>query len=158
MKEEDITKFETEAEQFLLKNFAEAEYMKSVSKKARFYAALDFLKKKIEAEMDLFKKDLIQEKVEEYFVDDNIKVVYSEGASKSFIDSTSLYEHLKSEKRVSDFVEVATVSEKSLREKLPDGESLVAEFKVVTKEKNAPSVSVKALSKEDKKRLEEKSN
>jgi hypothetical protein len=126
--------------------------VKSISKKARYYAMLKNVKDLIEKEMENYKVQLINENVEEFFKDEDLKVVLREGNSKSYINKNGLYIDFVEKRRINDFLQSCTVTETALKE-LPDGEELIKKHKVETGEKNKPSVLVSTLSKEDRKKL-----
>jgi len=86
------------------------------------------------------------------FVETKQKVVLQEGANKTEVDNMGLYIYLSTLNRPHDFVKVASVTQTALREKLNDGETLIAKF-VKTIGQNKPSVQVKDMSKDDLKEV-----
>jgi hypothetical protein len=127
---------------------------KSLHKKAKYYVVLKSIKDTIEYEMEKYKIDLLNEKVEEYFIDEDLKVVYQEGVKQTAIDQIGLYNAMEEDGRVKDFLSVCSVSESNLK-KMEDGEELITTFKYDLGTTKAPSIKILILSKDDKKRLVE---
>jgi hypothetical protein len=127
---------------------ADLENVRSVAER---FKELVEVQKAIEAQLETLTPILIDQKVLEYFPEDNKKVVMTEGREMSEIDTTGLFDQLFKAGRMWDFVKVASVSQTSLG-KLSDGEVLAVKFKKV-KGNAAPSVSLKDLSKADRKKL-----
>lgn len=133
----------------------EAVKMKSINKKAYYYAELKLIKDTIELEMEKIKPELVETKVEEYYLGSGIseiKVIYQEGSKITEIDTSSLYYYMKSEKREEELVSILKITETDLKT-IKDGEALIARYKKDTGKTKAPSIKVAALSKEDRKRL-----
>jgi coenzyme F420-reducing hydrogenase beta subunit len=130
------------------------EAVKSLNKKARYYAVLKQVKDAVEKEMDNYKTELLDEEVKAYFPDDDLKVVFQEGAQMSMINATKLYNQLLDEGREEEFLQVVTVTEKALSN-LKDGEVLIAKNKEILETRKSPSLRVAPLSKDDRKLLTE---
>lgn len=124
---------------------------KSVSKRAYYYAMLYKLNKSISAEMETLKKELIMENCIELFPEDDLKVFIKSGGASSEVDKFALFEELKKQKRIMDYVSISTVSQKLVKT-LSDGDLLVAKFKVETGER-ASSLIVSALTEDDRKKI-----
>jgi len=116
---------------------------------ADHYRILDEISKLVKKQMDSLKKTLIENEVEEFFPEEEMKVVYSEGNKKTFLSTVTLYNKL----RLEDFIRAATVTEKAIRD-LPEAsdsykESVIAEAKMTLDEKTAPSIKVAKMTKKE---------
>jgi len=148
----EISKFELETKIDIMSEISNISKETNVEEKARYYAALDSILKTIKNQMDLLKIDLIKEKVSQYFEDEDLKVIFEEGKSTSYIDQKTLYKKMEKDGRIEQFVGVCKVTEKDLK-MLDDGEKLLSKFKVITEKKTEPSIKVAKLTVEDKKMI-----
>ena len=148
----EISKFELETKIDIMSEISNISKETNVEEKARYYAALDSILKTIKNQMDLLKIDLIKEKVFQYFEDEDLKVVFEEGKSTSYIDQKALYKKMEKDGRIEQFVGVCKITEKDLK-MLDDGEKLLNKFKIITEKKTEPSIKVAKLTIEDKKMI-----
>ena len=119
----------------------------NVRKNAEAYKNLYVLAKEIETKMSSIKPKLIESKVFEIFEDDDLKVIFEDGKVKSYLDTKRVYKEVKN---LDSFLEVATVSEKSLKDNFQDADEIIAKSKIILEEKTNPAISVRKLTKEDK--------
>jgi hypothetical protein len=120
----------------------------SIGDIAHLYAEHKEILEVIESKMNQLKKLLIENKVNEYFPEEDLKVVYQEGSQKSYLDAKKVCGVIG----INKFLEIAKVSETDVKT-LEDSHRIIGESKVVTEERTSPSVRVAKLSKEDKERL-----
>lgn len=116
---------------------------------AEHYKQLDEISKLAKKEMDVLKKVLIEVEVSEYFPEDEMKVVFEEGKKKTYLDSDKVFKMIGLER----FLEVATVSETSLKNTLKNDERLaektIAEAKVTLEERTSPSIKIGKMTKKE---------
>lgn len=122
---------------------------KSLHKNAEMYLKLSTLVKEIESKMDQIKPLLLEGKVEEYFAEEEMKVVYIEGREQSYLDNCEIIEEIGQ----AEFNTVATVSEKVIKDNYENADLIIAKAKVTLKEKANPSIKVGKMTKDDKKRI-----
>lgn len=115
--------------------------------KAELYKDLKVVADFLEEKMMILKKSLLESKVEEYFIEDEYKVLFTEEKHKSEIDTKKVFGLLNTE----DFISVAKVSETALKE--IGKEEIIKDVKIILEEKTSPTISVRKLSKDDKKIL-----
>jgi hypothetical protein len=132
----------------------EVKKSESIKKKARFYASLKILKDFIEDELKFEAPTLINENVSEFFENENLKVFIKNGGIETKIDSHKLYDEMRKQERVYEFVKIAKISESDLKN-IDKGAELIKIAKIETGKVRASSVMVSELSKDDKKRLAE---
>lgn len=117
------------------------------------YRKLNEVVKLAEKEMDVLKSVLVNNKVEEYFLEEEEKVVYQEGRNKTFLNTEEVYKALGLE----SFIKVASVSEKAIRdiEDLTHGEkeTVIGQSKVILEEKTRPSIKVGKITKKELKEM-----
>ena len=111
---------------------------------ADHFRQLDEIMKLAKKQSDALKKVLVENEVEEFFIEDEQKVVFQEGRVKTFIDVNVLVNNMT----MSDFLSVATVTETALKNH-DDGDELIALAKVTLDEKTAPSVKVAKMTKKE---------
>jgi hypothetical protein len=129
--------------------------VKSIQKKARYFALLKNMRDMIEKEMKSYAVSLINGNVNEFFENEDLKVVKTEGNKKSYIDKVSLYNELVAKNnRTIEFLQVCNVTQSAL-ESLEDGEDLIKKYKKDSNERNNPSITVSNLSENDRKKLNE---
>jgi hypothetical protein len=119
---------------------------------ANHYRQLNEVAKLVEKEMGSLKTILIENQVNEIFMEDEEKVVYQEGRQKSFLDSQKVYKVIGLE----NFIKIATVTETALKStNLTVGEvtTVIGQAKVVLEEKASPSIRVAKLSKNELKEM-----
>ena len=119
----------------------------SLRDKAELYKDLKVVSDFLEEKMMILKKSLLESQVEEYFIEDEYKVLFTEGKQKLEIDTKKVFSLLNTE----DFIKVAKVSETALKE--IGKEEIIKDVKIILEEKTSPTISVRKLSKDDKKRL-----
>ncbi len=124
-----------------------AEEVDSLAEKITQYRTLTHLKKQIEDTMAVLKPVLIKENVNEVFIDDKEKIYIKEGAMQSTISPIKVYDEMVKLNRSREFFSVCTVTASALN-KIDDGKSLVAKFKVDTTRK-AGSLTVAKMTKND---------
>ena len=123
--------------------------LQNIREVAEHYKQLDEISKLAKKEMDLLKKTLIESEVSEYFLEEEMKVVFEEGKAKTYLDSQKVLQSIGIER----FVEAATVTETSLKKLLENdvrtAEVTIAEAKVTLDEKTAPSIKVGKMTKKE---------
>jgi len=122
---------------------------KSLHKNAEMYLKLSNLSKEIELKMDQIKPLLLDGRVEEYFTEEEMKVVFVEGREMSYLDTKIVIKEIGQ----SEFNKIATVSEKAIKDNCDNAEFIVSKAKVVLEERAKPSIKVGKMSKEDKQRI-----
>ena len=122
---------------------------KSLHKNAEIYLKLSSLAKEIEEKMDQIKPLLLEGKVEEYFTEEEMKVVFVEGRELSYLDNKTVIKDIGQ----AEFNKIATVSEKAIKDNCDDADLIIAKAKVTLEERAKPSIKVGKMSKEDKKRI-----
>lgn len=150
----DLTKKENSILNEIVKLATEVDNSESVKKKARFYALLKKIKDMVEYHIDLQKPLLLEEKVEFFYPEEDLKVIYQEGRKVTQINAPILVEDFIEQMREDDLKKIVSIKETNLKT-LPDGETLIKKYKIELEEKATPSIKVSSLSKEDKKRLQE---
>ena len=113
------------------------------------YRQLNEISSLLKKEMDTLRKVLIEAEVSEYFLEDEQKVVFEEGRKKTYLDSHKVFKNIGLER----FIEVATITETSLKNLLKNHESVfmktIAESKVTLEEKTSPSIKVSKMTKKE---------
>ena len=140
----------------LLSNFFKLDEEPASRTLAERYLNLSELKDYIESLMDAAKPALVAANVYETFPDLDLRVSTEEGRSSSAIDTQELFNGLAMQNRSADFFKVCSVSQKALKDNLPDGEVLVAKFKKPGPA-GAPYVMVSKMTKADWAKLQGKS-
>ena len=133
------------------------DYFKSEENEVRYqaqkYIELDTLIKTLDSIKKSLSKPLIEEKVNELFFDDDKKVVFQEGASKSKINSKELAYYLFEQNEVEKYLDVSSITQKAIIDNFDNSDELLKMFK--EKDGNrAPSLKVTKLTKDDKKLFE----
>lgn len=136
-----------------INGFERAVDLDKVREVADAFRSFDKVKKAIKAQEEILKPVLVANRVNEFFLEDEEKVAFKEGAVTSTIDTKKLFKEIGLKK----FMEVATVSESSLKQL--ESELGKEEFaKVLSKSKKitgtkAASVSVAKMTKKELKEM-----
>lgn len=120
---------------------------KNVRELASMYKDLYTLKKNVETAMEKIKPELIEKKVNEYFVDEQMKVVLTAPTDITYLDNKKIIDQIGTDV----FIELASISEKSIRDKYgkETGNKIIGNAKFITEEKGSYSVKVGKMTKED---------
>ena len=130
--------------------------MNNVREMADHYRNLDEISKLISKEMSILKKNLIEANVNEYFLEDEQKVVLQEGAKITGINPYKI----RKDERISDsdFMRMVSISETSIKDTLKKGteydwdpneiQALIESAKQFYGNKN-PSVRVSKITKKE---------
>lgn len=123
--------------------------MDNIREVAAHYKQLDEISKLAKKEMDLLKKKLIEAEVSEYFLEDEMKVVFEEGKKRTALSSFRVAETIGFE----EYLKISTVSEKAIKDWAHNIEEdyapIIAEAKYTLEEKSASTIKVGKITKKE---------
>jgi hypothetical protein len=130
----------------------QAKYTSSVTQQAEYLIELTEIKTLVEEEIAKPWSFLLKKKETVVVPEKKMKVLYMPEEERSEINVAGLFEQMKKDGRLKDFLEVCSVSQTALKT-LEDGESLIADFRVILDKKKSETLSVRALSKKELKEM-----
>lgn len=131
------------------KIISEVKPSKSNRKNAEMYLKVSMIIKELEGKLDQLKPILLKSKVEEYFTEEEMKVVYIEGKTQFYLDTLEVIKEIGQ----GTFNAIATISEKAIKDNCDNADFIIAKAKVELKETMKPSIKVGKMTKSDKEKI-----